>query len=252
MPKVIYLNPTGSNPTGVTMPLERRKEVYDICCKYDLLILEDDAYYFLHFLDEHPVSFLSLDTEGRVIRFDSMSKVLSSGLRLAWLTAPRQLVQNIELHIQSSILHPSTLSQVILDNLITAWGFNGLISHFDYVRRYYQARRDFTVASMERHLKNLCEWSIPTGGMFVWIKVHGVADVYDMLLSRGLKKNITFVPGHAFMADPTKACNYIRASFSKTPLKQIDKAMKLLGELIKEEHLLLRRKLDGLENNILR
>lgn len=139
-----------------------------------------------------------------------------------------------------------------MDNLISAWGFNGLLSHFSYVRKYYQARRDFTIASMEKHLKDVCEWSVPTGGMFVWIKVHGVADVYDMLMTRGLKKNITFVPGHAFMADPTQACQYIRASFSKASLKQIDKAMKLLGELIREELLLLRRKLDGLENNILR
>ncbi|XP_066144034.1 kynurenine/alpha-aminoadipate aminotransferase, mitochondrial [Euwallacea fornicatus] len=252
MPKVIYLNPTGSNPTGCTMSLERRKEVYKICCDYNILILEDDAYYFLHFLEEQPVSFLSLDVEGRVIRFDSMSKVLSSGLRLAWLTAPKQLVHHIELQIQSAILHPCTLSQVILDNLVSAWGFSGLLAHFSYVRRYYQARRDFTIASMEKHLKGLCQWDIPTGGMFVWIKVHGVADVYDMLMTRGLKKNITFVPGHAFMADPTQACQYIRASFSKATLKQIDKAMQLLGELIREEHLLLRRKLDGLENNILR
>lgn len=112
MPKVIYLNPTGSNPTGVTMSLERRQEIYQICCKYNILILEDDAYCFLHFLDEQPVSFLSLDVEGRVIRFDSMSKVLSSGLRLAWLTGPKPLVHNIELHIQSAMLHSSTLSQV--------------------------------------------------------------------------------------------------------------------------------------------
>lgn len=112
MPKAIYLNPTGSNPTGVTMSLERRKEIYAICCKYNILILEDDAYYFLHFQEKEPVSFLSLDVEGRVIRFDSMSKVLSSGLRLAWLTGPKQLVNNIELHIQSDMLHSSTLSQV--------------------------------------------------------------------------------------------------------------------------------------------
>lgn len=104
---------------------------------------------------------------------------------------------------------------------------------------------------MERHLKGLCEWEVPTGGMFVWIKVHGVSDVYDMLLTRGLRKHITFVPGHAFMADPTKACNYIRASYSKATLKQIDRAMKLLADLIKEEHVLLRRKLDGLENDII-
>lgn len=112
MPKCIYLNPTASNPTGTTMSTERKMEVYKICSKYNILILEDDAYYFLHFLDKQPVSFLSLDTDGRVIRFDSMSKVLSSGLRLGWLTAPKPLVHYIELHVQSSILHSSTLSQV--------------------------------------------------------------------------------------------------------------------------------------------
>lgn len=139
-----------------------------------------------------------------------------------------------------------------MESLLEEWSFDGLLAHFQSVRTYYRARRDFTIASMERHLKGLCDWEIPTGGMFVWIKVRGVSDVYEMLLTRGLKKNITFVPGHAFMADPTKACNYIRASFSKATLKQIDRAMKLLADLIKEEHVLLRRKLDGLENNILR
>lgn len=108
----VYFVPA-SNPTGVTMPLDRRIEIYRICCKYNIIILEDDAYYFLHFLDKQPISFLSLDTEGRVLRFDSFSKVLSSGLRLGYLTGPKQLVQNIELHIQSSYLHTSALSQVI-------------------------------------------------------------------------------------------------------------------------------------------
>lgn len=135
--------------------------------------------------------------------------------------------------------------QVLIDNLLKNWGFEKLFQHFDYVRSYYKARRDCTLSSMERHLKGLADWTIPTGGMFVWIKVRGVSDVYEMLMTRGLKKNITFVPGHAFMADPTEACNYIRASFSKSSPKQIDKAMRLLAELIREEQLLLRRKLEN-------
>lgn len=119
------------------------------------------------------------------------------------------------------------------------------MDHLSRVCQYYKNRRDLTINAMEKHLKGLCDWNVPTGGMFVWIRVRGVSDVYDMLMSRGLKKGITFVPGHAFMADPTKACNYIRASYSKATPKQIEKAMKLLAELIKEEHLLLRRKLDN-------
>lgn len=125
------------------------------------------------------------------------------------------------------------------------WGFEKLLDHLNSIRKYYQTRRDITLQAMERHLKGLCEWTVPTGGMFVWIKVKGVSDVYEMLMSRGIKKLITFVPGHAFMADPTQACNYIRASYSKATPKQIDTAMKLLAELIREEKVLLRRKLEN-------
>lgn len=112
MPKLLYMNPTGSNPTGTTMPLERRREIYKICSQYNILILEDDAYCFMNFSEEPVKSFLSLDTEGRVLRFDSLSKVLSSGMRVGWVTGPKPLIQNIELHVQSSYLHSSTLSQV--------------------------------------------------------------------------------------------------------------------------------------------
>ncbi|CAG9861819.1 unnamed protein product [Phyllotreta striolata] len=251
MPKVMYLNPTASNPSGTTMPTDRKIEIYRICCEYNIIILEDDAYYFLHFLDRQPDSFLSIDTEGRVIRLDSMSKVLSSGLRLGWLTGPRKLVEQIEIHISSSILHSSVLSQVIMENLFRKWGINGLVSYFEKVAAFYRVRRDFTIASMEKHLKGLCEWDVPSGGMFVWFKVLGVSDVYDMLLTRGLRKHITFIPGQNYMADPTAACNYVRASYSKASMKQIDKAMRILAELIREEHLLLRRKLDGLEENLI-
>lgn len=79
VPKVLYINPTGCNPTGAVVGEQRKREIYSVCSEYDILILEDDPYYFLHFLDENPKSFLSMDVDGRVIRFDSFSKILSSG-----------------------------------------------------------------------------------------------------------------------------------------------------------------------------
>jgi len=99
-PKFIYVNPTGANPTGVVLPESRRKEIYELVTEHDMLILEDDPYYFLHFGDIRPPSFLSMDTEGRVIRFDSFSKVLSSGLRLGFVTGPAPLIERINLHMQ--------------------------------------------------------------------------------------------------------------------------------------------------------
>ena len=70
-PKFLYINPTGANPTGSLLPEGRRREIYELCCQYNLLLLEDDPYYFLQFgaKDQRPPSFLALDTEGRVLRW---------------------------------------------------------------------------------------------------------------------------------------------------------------------------------------
>ena len=100
-PKFLYINPTGANPTGTMLPEKRREEIYQLASDHDLLILEDDPYYYLQFHpDGRPKSFLSLDSEGRVLRFDSFSKVLSSGLRLGFVTGPKPLVDRIMLHMQ--------------------------------------------------------------------------------------------------------------------------------------------------------
>ena len=102
VPKFLYINPTGANPTGTVLPVERRQEIYRLCCEYNLLLLEDDPYYYLQFEEKHlrPPSFLSMDTEARVVRFDSFSKILSSGIRLGFVTGPKPLIDRIVLHMQ--------------------------------------------------------------------------------------------------------------------------------------------------------
>lgn len=49
MPKLMYINPTGANPTGSVMPPARRRQIYQIACDYNFLILDDDPYHFLYF-----------------------------------------------------------------------------------------------------------------------------------------------------------------------------------------------------------
>ena len=106
------MNPIGANPTGTVLPEERKRKIYKLAQKYDFLILEDDAYYFIHFMKNQPSSFLSMDTDGRVIRFDSFSKILSAGLRLGVVTAHKNILEKMSLHFQCTSLQPSSLSQV--------------------------------------------------------------------------------------------------------------------------------------------
>ncbi|CAD1475226.1 unnamed protein product, partial [Heterotrigona itama] len=222
MPKIMYINPTGMNPTGIIIPLERRKEIYRLACEYNFLILDDDPYHFIYFDDVEPKSFLSLDTEGRVIRLDSFSKVISSGLRLGFITAPAPLIASIELHLQSSHLHAPTLSQVILYRLMKLWGYDGIMNHFMGIRRFYKQRRDVIARLAEKHLNGLADFVLPMGGFFLWIKVRGINDTWKMIMQRGVTEGIIMVPGAAFMKDSSKPCNAIRASFAKASYEEMD------------------------------
>ena len=96
----------GGNPNGSSMSLDRRQKLIEIADIYDLLIIEDDPYYFLQF--EEPVeSIFSLDWNSsspsrRTIRSDSLSKVVSAGIRVGWITGPSEVISKVELHTQVS------------------------------------------------------------------------------------------------------------------------------------------------------
>ena len=237
LPKFLYINPTGANPTGTVLPLERRKEILQLCSEYNLLLLEDDPYYYLQFQekDQRPPSFFSLDTEGRVLRFDSFSKILSSGIRLGFVTGPRPLIERIVLHMQVSVLHASSLSQVITSQLLDQWGHQGFLAHIQAVETFYQARRDRMVAAADKHLGGLCEYSVPLGGMFLWIRVPHISDTWQMIMERAMQKNIMLMPGKAFQPQTDKPCQHLRAAFSIADEENFEPAMERLSQLIKQE-----------------
>ncbi|XP_069988234.1 kynurenine/alpha-aminoadipate aminotransferase, mitochondrial-like [Penaeus vannamei] len=250
IPKFIYTIPTACNPTGAVTSEKRRREIYKIACEYNLLILEDDPYYFLQFMDEEnfPPSYLKLDTEGRVLRFDSFSKIIAAGLRVGWVTGPQPLIRKISLHKGASVISSASMSQVVVSELLEMWGDEGLKNHVREVRLFYRSQRDAMLLAAERHLSGLCEWSAPAGGMFLWIKAGCISDTWSMVLERAMKKKVMVVPGHGFLTDSAKACQYLRLSFSANTPLNMEKGLCSLAQLIREEielqntHQLLQKK----------
>ncbi|XP_045597418.1 kynurenine/alpha-aminoadipate aminotransferase, mitochondrial isoform X4 [Procambarus clarkii] len=184
---------------------------------------------------DFPPSFLSMDTDGRVLRFDSFSKILSSGLRIGYVTGPKPLIERIVLHEQVSVLHAPAMSQVLVSELLKLWGMEDFFKHTHKVQDFYHKQRDAMLKAADTHLKGLCEWSVPTGGMFLWLKVSGVYDTWDMILERALTKNVILVPGKAFMCDTSAPSQYMRAAFSVVTPEAMDKGLSSLAELIREE-----------------
>ncbi|XP_045687772.1 kynurenine/alpha-aminoadipate aminotransferase, mitochondrial [Phyllostomus hastatus] len=233
-PKFLYTVPNGNNPTGNSLTINRKKEIYELARKYDFLIIEDDPYYFLQFNKPWIPSFLSMDIDGRVIRSDSFSKVLSAGLRIGFISGPKPLIERVVLHTQVSTLHTSTFTQLMIFQLLHQWGQEGFLAHVDRVTDYYRKQKDAILAAADKWLSGLAEWYVPTAGMFLWIKIKGLKDAKKLIEEKAIKKEILMVPGNAFYIDNSAPSPYFRASFSLASPEQMDMAFQRLAQLIKE------------------
>ncbi|KAL3868764.1 hypothetical protein ACJMK2_041529 [Sinanodonta woodiana] len=244
IPKLLYCIPNGGNPTGHGLTADRKKKIYQLAREYNLLILEDDPYYYLQFSKPRIPSFLSMDEDGRVIRFDSFSKLISSGLRLGFVSGPKPIIERMQLHMQATVMHASGLSQITLLQILQGWGYEGFKQHADKVTEFYRERKNHCVAAAKKHLTGLAEWSEPSGGMFLWLKLN-VPDTFKMITVKAREKDVLFVPGNAFMLDDQAPSQYVRAAYSVCTAEQMDletslityQAFERLASLIREEQL---------------
>ncbi|EKM78973.1 hypothetical protein AGABI1DRAFT_75553 [Agaricus bisporus var. burnettii JB137-S8] len=239
-PKILYTVPYGCNPTGMTATLERRKEVLQLAYEFDLIILEDDPYFYLYYgIAPRVPSYFSLEKTdlpetGRVLRFDSFSKVLSAGIRLGSVSGPDVILGCIERHTATSNLQVSSLTQVIAYRLLDSWGYQGFKIHTDRVAQFYKEKRDVFQAAMKKYLDGYAEWVAPEAGMFFWFKLilskeldGGEGDSDVVIRTKAFDKGVLALPGSVFMPNGSKT-PYVRASFSLNPEEEVFEALRRL------------------------
>eukprot|EP00042_Codosiga_hollandica_P020633 m.67510 g.67510 ORF g.67510 m.67510 type:complete len:538 (+) comp49974_c0_seq2:8-1621(+) len=232
-PRVLYTIPTGANPTGGTLSVLRKKAIYAIARKHNLIILEDDPYYYLQFKTPRIPSFYSLDTDGRVLRFDSFSKILSSGLRVGFVTGPPALITPIVYHAQARAVHTSNISQIIVSKLLAAWSAQGFEDHLTKVRSFYSAQCHHLLKAVETNLSGLAEWNHPQAGMFLWLKLLGITDSSELIAQHALKEKVVLVPGKAFFKRSHGPTPFARASFSTASPDMMMEATRRLANIIR-------------------
>ncbi|KAI0672751.1 pyridoxal phosphate-dependent transferase [Trametes maxima] len=271
-PHVLYIVPCGQNPTGSTLSLERRKLIYEIAQRFDLMIIEDDPYYYLQY-DEPSApttsfstpfarSLLSLDTDGRVLRVDSFSKIMAPGMRLGWITSSAFFHEHLVSYTDSSTHHPHGFGQMLITEMLSGpggWRLEGFDRWVRSLRTEYHRRRAFFLELFEREVS-------PTG-MFVWIQVEiekhpryradlrlesrdptaprtNVAALMDELFERCLDNGLVIMPASIFaltadakyddVEDPVEdRLNYLRATFAGTE-DAMEQGLTILGQTLRE------------------
>ncbi len=228
-PAFLYLMPNFQNPTGVSLSLDRRREIVEIAKNNDLLLVEDDPYGDLFFEGEKQTSLFTLSEGKNVIYLSTFSKTIAPGLRVAFAAADEEIAGKLAMIKQGTDLQTNTLGQYIVNEYLES----GLLpEHLRKLRTTYRSRRDLMLSAMNKHFPSTISWNCPGGGMFLWVTLPENWDAKDILL-RCIERNVAFVPGQEFFPDGSGR-NTMRMNFSNASPENIEAGIKRMGEVLKK------------------
>ncbi|MDO4918933.1 PLP-dependent aminotransferase family protein [Kocuria sp.] len=223
----VYAIPSFQNPTGVTMPVERRRELVRVCAERDVMIIEDDPYAFLAFDRSDPLpSMHGMDPE-HVIHLGSFSKVFAPGLRVGWIAAPPEVRGRLQIAAESVVIHPSNLAQT----LVTAWvGSEQWAPALDQAVELYRQRWEAMDEALTEFMPDTASWTTPTGGFFTWVTAEELRG--RDILTEAIAHGVVLVPGSASYMDGRES-DAVRLAFSGVAPARIREGVKRFGEALR-------------------
>jgi 2-aminoadipate transaminase len=219
--KLLYTIPNFQNPSGRLMTQARRAEVLEIAGEHDFLVIEDDPYGELVYVDgADTMAMKARDDHGRVLYLGSFSKVLAPGLRCGWIVGPAELLDRIEIAKQAADLCSGMLDQSIVDEFIAA---GELAPQIERVRTFYRGKRGVLLEELERHFAGRARWTSAQGGLFTFVTLNDDIDT-GARITAALAAGVAYVPGGPFFVDGSGK-NTMRLTFAKESDERIREGM---------------------------
>ena len=225
--KFVYLVPTFQNPTGRTIPLERRHVIAQLLQQYNALLVEDDPYGALRY-DGDPLPPIKVLAPDHVVYISTLSKVFAPGLRIGFCVAPETIRRWLVIVKQGIDLHTSTYNQALAAAYIQG---GHLKQHLPTIIDLYRPRQQAMLKAMERFFPPGMHWSKPKGGMFIWAQGPEGLDM-EPVYNQAVKRNVAFVPGKYFYAEHEKGENTMRLNYTMAEPHTLEAAIRKLGEVI--------------------
>ncbi len=226
LPRFIYPLTTYQNPTGTMMPRARKEQLIRIAADYDIPLVEDNCYGDLHFTGEKVPSMFAMDDGLKHIYIGSLSKILAPGVRLGYLHAREPLFTEIvskRFDAGSNYFAASVVAEFYKD---------GIWDHCETANPVLKNKLDLVDAGLQKQLADICVWSKPAGGLFMWVRLPEDVDM-DKLMSVSRDKKVFFAPGAAFHID-RKNDPYIRLAFGHVPDELIVEGIPVLAQCVRE------------------
>ncbi|MGW3994300.1 aminotransferase-like domain-containing protein [Amycolatopsis sp. NPDC004772] len=227
--KFLYTIPNFHNPAGVTLAVERRAEILEICREHGVLVVEDNPYGLLGFDGQTYPALRSTDPDN-VVYLGSFSKTFASGLRVGWVLAPHAVREKLVLAAESATLCPPTFNQMIVSRYLATHDWKGQIKKF---RENYRERRDAILSALDQYLPPGCSWTKPDGGFYVWVTVPEGVDTKAML-PRAVTARVAYASGTGFYADGFGS-RQMRLSYCYPTPERIREGVRRLAAVLESE-----------------
>jgi 2-aminoadipate transaminase len=226
--KLLYTIPNFQNPSGRLMTQARRAAVLHIAEEHDFLVIEDDPYGELVYVEgADTTSMASRDAYGRVIYLGSFSKVLAPGLRCGWVVAAKPLLERLEIAKQAADLCSGMLDQSIVDELVAG---GELPAQIERVRAFYRGKRGVMIAALEEHFADKARWTSAGGGLFTFLTFHDPELDTAAHLNDAVAQGVAYIPGGPFFVDGSGR-NTMRLTFAKEGDERIREGMLRLARV---------------------
>ncbi len=225
LPKFFYTIPNFQNPMGVTMSLDRRRELLRLAREYGFLLVEDDAYGELRFQGEDVPTLQELDTEGCVLHVGTFSKVIGPGVRMAWVFAPKAIAAQLERVKAGST---NGLAQSAVAQYCNTVDFDQRVA---WLRDEYRSRRDAMLQALQDYMPEGVTWTRPDGGFFIWAELPERLNAHE-LLAEAAQKGVAYLGGEMFFPDGSGS-NCIRLSFSYADGPELRRGIEVLSHVVR-------------------
>ena len=225
-PKLLYIIPEYQNPTGRTLPLDRREALVELCRRHRVLILEDIAYRELAFDGTSLPTLWSLAPDV-VVQAGTFSKIFFPGVRLGWAVGPADVSARLVAAKQLTDQCAGALGQRLFEESARRGWIDEQLTRS---RALYRRKGERLLAALERSMPTGVRWTRPQGGFFSWLTLPDGADSVD-LTRRAVERGVGIVPGTLFFPDG-RGADTVRLSFSLVDEAQIDEGIAKLGALL--------------------
>lgn len=231
--KVVYVIPNFQNPTGKAWPLSKRKEFLEFMSQPQyrhIAILEDNPYGEVRFRGDRVPCLKAMDTTGQVIYLGSYSKILAPGLRIAYVISDdTDFIDRLEEIKEGADLQSNQFSQVHVREYMKMFDLD---EHVQDICADYKKRCDALVAAMEKEFPEGFTFTIPDGGMFLYVTCPENFDTGKMLKD-ALDAEVSYIPGASFNADGSGK-NTMRLNFTANDIPHLQEGVSRLAKVFRD------------------